>query len=328
MGEFEPIIKRADCGDGYGVAFVKRTTGSPAVTTQMEVRVDLNKDDGTADPRVILADGTSVTVDAGFVAKYQAMKDGHSLGGEAREKACKALKPKDPYVSPWLITVPVLTTAGSLFLDAKFDRSLMGVPGFATDGMSNTLFGFSQGFKLGTTVTRTWVEPRLDPTWGWVATGLFGGTGLISGGLTLGGIGGDATADLAIRSLTDTGLVQVYRYGGEWAGGGTEMAIGLAYFLIGWKGMSKPSAGKIPESQIYVNGTVSDPYNVSGNPYPGASSHPRLRDNLMWGGGAYMVDGALHLFLKSIGVDTDAHHVRVSPELGPDGGSILVTGSF
>ncbi len=332
MGEFEPIIKRADCGDGYGVAFVKRTTGTPAVTTQMEVRVDLNKDDGTADPRVILADGTSVTVDAGFVTKYEALKDGKSLPEKDREKICTELNPKSaepwyrPYVLHGSMVGSLLLRTGSYVVEDKFYIPMRQIAGFDDNPTRLVVFGLMTGMDFGSHAMYVSMHKKVSPVSRYVYDGVYGASALATG-IYAGLGGGDPALQHSIQAFNTITSANMTTYLGD--GYGALYQLGLGGLEIGLA-FAVPTQPKVPESQAYVDPKdAGDHYHVSGNPHS-PIAFPGLKANLLRDGGSMALWGIVQGIGHLAGADpAKMDKARaVSVDLLPDRGGSGIGGAF
>ncbi len=136
MEDIRLIAIRADCGDGYSLAWVWR--GSQ----QMEAQVDLNTADGTPEPRVIFADGTAANVGDAFARSYASGRLLGSLSGNSKEKACQKLREASVKLSP-KVSVVLDTQAGVNFRGSR-ETALRGFDHRANTFNINMLEGIGE----------------------------------------------------------------------------------------------------------------------------------------------------------------------------------------
>lgn len=329
MSTYTPIVKRTDCGDGYGLAYVRKDTGE-----QLAVKVDLNKGDSTPDPRIILPDGTSEKVDASFVTKYEALKSGESLDPAEKEKVCKELKPADN--SPSLLsrglshggmTGALLLRGTSFFLEYKNYLPLIRIEGFDDNPMRVVALAGMIVTDFGGHALYVSLHDNVDPISRHVYDGLYGASALATA-IHVGLGGGDASLQHSIQAFNTITSANVNTYAGD--GWGSLYQLGLGGLELGLA-FAVPVQPDVSEREAYVDSTtVTDHYQMRGNPYAGIR-FPNLRTNFLRNGGSLVLWGGIQGMMHLVGADPDtmgkatAFNVDLLPSLDGRG---LAGGAF
>lgn len=138
--DYKLIMKSVDCGDHYGIAYVRELSTS----TQKQVIVDLNTLDGTPTPRIIFEDHSSENVSDSFVQDYRKLDKPDTNKADAR---CQSILVKPPVTDSGNYFLMALTVGGNLDKDddaAQFGFDL----GVLTDVGSGFEVGGSVGIRL------------------------------------------------------------------------------------------------------------------------------------------------------------------------------------
>lgn len=254
-----PVEKLTDCGNGYGVARVRDAAGNP-----YQVKVDLNTDDHTSEPQVILEDGSRVVVGDPFMTAYRALTATEPFTPDNRAKVCEEVRDSGR-VGLWRVSIPAGAIGGNLLLQSVFFNRLSDIPGFDSDPQ-RIIIGYVAlpALRLTTTAAYTGYVPDMSPTSAVLADSLYGLAGGVAAYRLFDGSGGDPALDVAVGALTDIAAARVYRHAGGWWGDGALLAFGAAEVALGL--LACPSDPRVTEMgpadrDIYVDpGETESPY--------------------------------------------------------------------
>lgn len=294
-----PVSKLSDCGDGYGVATVSVDGGTP-----QQARIDLNRDDNTPRPRIIMEDGSVHGVDDSFISAYNGLTLPAGAVSADIQKMCE--RTRDEGGAGWLTYVGyggAFALSGlSYRIDSTVLSSLDGVPGLRDSPQRGRAFFNRTVLDVGSTVSYQWLERNLRRD---VAFYVGVPLAAVGGGLAVWGAGSsdDVLRYAGMRTFVDAGVPVLRRAvrgeaGFDWIHLGTGLALFAGGFLC-------PAPGTVSEREMYAPepSDVAGHYNVRGNPYEGGNTGATLCRDAQMIGLSQAVSASRSLLWRVLGWD-------------------------
>jgi hypothetical protein len=249
MTEYRPIARLADCGNGYGIARVADEEGH-----EQEVRVDLNADDGTADPQIVIPESllqeeSSVVVDDAFVTAYRELTVSDELDAAGQTRVCGYAPEGDSLL---IGGTPLVLDVLSLVFDVLALDSSLRQPGFSRglfdEPLTTGLFVARQAMGVASSAIYPIMQHQLDEGWAGVFDGFHAAGGLAAFIAALAVESReDAYMHTAVRLWSDVLLARVTRHFGEDWGAAAQTVLGGALLLVG---LFACSAGEAPAEDL------------------------------------------------------------------------------